>query len=353
MKEKERRDGHKRNEGQKRNDGGLIYIMYAVTIILVVLYVLHNSIIIGILAFIAIIATIAVEFRGSIKSEGMKKTLKDLGIAVAAVIIIVWALPTVLLQSSSPIDVVASCSMLPALHRGDLVFVHGIGNMSQFLSEHHVPVVNISSAQFSAMMGNISSEYVEPFAYTNGNPGDVIIAPYVNSSVRNYSVGFYSVPCIDRLLNDNGSQLLARCYVTPAEQSRNLIRYSYAVGRVVVGQNTFSVPETSSITIANTTIVENYSNPVVVYMTVPGDAFYADYEIIHRLYAAIDVNGRYYAVTKGDNNAVIDIQAGNYPANESQVIGYLVAGVPYLGYPSLIIKGMLSPVAQCNQMMLR
>ena len=243
--------------------------------------------------------------------------------------------------------------MLPALHRGDLILVHGISNMSQFLKENNVPVVNVSSVQFSGMLNNISSEFDEPFAYTHGNIGDVLIAPYINDSIKGYSIGLYNVPCISRLLGEGASQLLARCYVSQSGQSKNLIRYSYTVGSVQVGQNTFAMPEISSITIANTTILENYSNPVIVYRTVPGDSFYADSEIIHRLYAAINVDGSYYMITKGDNNPVIDMQAGNYPAGTNETIGYLYAGIPYLGYPSLIIKGQLSPVAQCNQTILR
>ncbi len=343
----------KRAEGkQRRKDDRLIYGMYAITLILIVLYILDNNVAVGVLAFIAIAATIVMEFRGSIRSEGVKKTLKDLGIAVVAVVLVVWVLPTLLLQSSSPVNVVASCSMLPSLGRGDLVLVHGISNMSQFLSTNHVPVVNVSRAQFETMMGNISSEYIEPLAYTNNDVGHVVIAPYLNGTVRDFGVGLYSIPCISRLLDAGDSQLIARCYVTPEKQASNLIKFSYAVGNVAVGQGAFPIPEIISITIANTTIFENYSNPVIVYTTVPGDTFYADYEIIHRLYAAIDVDGSYYMVTKGDNNPVIDIQAGNYPANSSQVVGYLDGRIPYLGYPSLIIKGQLSPVAQCNQTML-
>ena len=345
-----------KNEVQKKHkksDERIIYFMYIVTLAFIVLYILHNDIVTGIIAFLAIIFTIVLEFRGSIRSEGMKKTARDLIIAIVAVVVVIWVLPTIFLQSSSPIDVVASCSMLPTLQRGDLAFVHGISNMSQFLKENNVPVVNVSTTQFSNMISNINNEYDEPFAYLHNDIGDVVIAQYLNSSIHNYSVGLYNVPCINKLLGEGASQLLARCYVNQSVQSENLIKYSYSVGSIQVGQNTFAIPEITSISVANTTIVENYSNPIIIYTTIPGDSFYTDYEIIHRLYAAINVNGRYYMITKGDNNPVIDIQAGNYPANTTQVIGYLVARVPYLGYPSLIIKGQLSPIAQCNQTMLR
>jgi signal peptidase I len=334
------------------HDERLIYALYAVVIVLVVLYIIQNNIIIGMLAFVSILLTIILEFRSSIRSDGAKKTAKDLIIALVAVLIVVWVVPAVLLQSSSPINVVASCSMLPVLHRGDLVLVHGISNMSQFLTVNKIPVINVSRQAFSAMESNMSSEFNEPLAYVNENKGD-IIAPYINSSIKSYSIGLYNVACIGRLEAAGESQLLGRCYVSAAEQSRNLIKYNYTAGNVTVGTSSFKIPEISSITIANTTVYENYSNPIIIYKTIPNDSFYSDYEIIHRIYAAIDVNNSYYMITKGDNNPVIDIQAGNYPASANDVVGYMFADIPYLGYPSLIIKGQLGAVQQCNQTILR
>ncbi len=334
-------------------DDKRIYILYVAVFVLIVLYIIQNNFIIGLLAFLAIVAAIVLEFKSSISSEGIKKTAVELLITMAVVVLVIWVLPSVLLQSQSPINVVASCSMLPSLHRGDIVLVHGITNMSAFLSHNHVPVVNVTLAQFSSMESNITKEFIEPFAYTDGNKGHVVLAQYINDSIKNYSIGLYSLPCINSLLGRGESQGLARCYVNSTVQEKSLVRYNYTVGNVTVGSQVLEIPEISSLTIANTTIIENYSNPVVIYKTVNGDSFYSDYEIIHRVYAAINADGQYYLLTKGDNNPVIDMQAGNYPASANDVVGYAIADIPYLGYPSLIIKGQLGTVEQCNQTILR
>lgn len=335
---------------KKKKDDRLIYLLYAAVLILIILYILQNSIIIGALAFGAIIVTMAVEFKSSITSEGVRKTAIDLVIAAIAVVIVVWILPSFLLQSSSPTNVVASCSMLPSLGRGDLVLVHGISNFSSFIRQNRIPTVNVSAQSFNSMLKNITSEYLEPFAYLNNDKSDVVLAPYLNSSLSSYSFGMYNLGCIQFYLNYGETSLFYKCYV--ASQANNLIRYNYTIGNVTVSGKETRILETSNITIANTMITEDYGNPVVVYQTVQGDSFATDPQVIHRVYAVINASGSYYVLTKGDNNPVLDIQAGNYPAGQAQVIGYLFASVPYLGYPSLIIKGQLAPVAQCNQTIL-
>jgi hypothetical protein len=98
-------------------------------------------------------------------------------------------------------------------------------------------------------------------------------------------------------------------------------------------------------------VPENYSNPVVVYKTIQNDSFGGS--IIHRLVAAIDVNGTYYFLTKGDNNPALDIEFGNYPAAQSDIVGYKIADVPVLGYVKLLISGQLVTPAGCNQTILR
>ena len=47
------------------------------------------------------------------------------------------------------------------------------------------------------------------------------------------------------------------------------------------------------------------------------------------------------------------MEFGNYPINQSSVIGYDIATVPLIGYLKLILSGQLGAVAGCNQTMLR
>ncbi len=331
--------------------GKLIYIFYALIIIFIILYIFFQNPLFGFLGFATIVLTLFFEFKSSIKEEGTKKTITDVIIAVIVVLVLFWILPTIFLQSSSPINVVASCSMLPSIQRGDIAVVHGISNMSQFLSQNHIPIVNISKTQLSILMSNLSKEFVEPLPYTPGNPSSILFTGYYPNN-SNYKIGFYSISCINDYLQKGVYSKLSSCLLNSSDQSKNIIGYSYSIANLSYENHIFKIPYVSAITINNKTIVENYSNPVVVYKTIPGDSF-TDSQIIHRLFAAIRVNNTYYLLTKGDNNQVLDIEDMNYPPNQSDIVGYMVFDIPYLGYPSLIIKGQFGEVPGCNQTIIR
>lgn len=307
-------------------------------------YIISQQFFVGVIAFLLIIAVLVMEFRMSVKTEGSKKTFIDVVIAVAAAVIIFFLIPAAFLQTSSPINVVASCSMLPVLHRGDVVVLHGIPNMSAFLAAHDIPVVNVSQGEYDGMISNMQSEFVEPFAYFNGNQSD--ISDIIGGALYS-GVGFYNLEC----LAQQSASRYSQCSLSAAAQNANLIKYNYSIAKLVMAQANGSIVYVPSITIGSTRVVENYSNPIIVYKTTKLDYFTGD--IIHRVFAAIRVGNQYYLLTKGDNNPVLDIESLNYPINSSDVLGYVIADVPYLGFPSLIIKGQVSNVPGCNETIVR
>ncbi|MDE1851155.1 MAG: hypothetical protein KGH69_00505 [Candidatus Micrarchaeota archaeon] len=315
---------------------------YIILVVLLAAYALYNNIVIGVAAFLMVVATLVMEFSASIRQEGAKRSIIDTAVAILAVILL-WIALILILQTESPVNVVASCSMLPTMHRGDLVILHGIGNMTRFLESKNIAVANVSPAQFSSMNSSMRSEFTAFLAYPKSNMSDV--NQYVDASSSGYSIGLYNTKC----LGDNA--YLGRqndnymCYV--ASQQQNLVQYNYALGRISVAGQQANVVETSSISIGGTTIAPDYGNPIIVYRTTSLDAFSGD--IIHRVYAAMDVNGTYYLLTKGDNNPILDMQSGNYPIASSDVVGYVVADIPYLGYLKLILSGQLGAVPGCNQ----
>ncbi len=333
----------KKGEGIKR-----IHILYALLVISALLYILSSNTAFGVLAFLLVIVILAAEFGSSVKSIGVSKTARDVIISVIAAVLLFWAIPSILLRTSSPVNVVVSCSMLPSMHRGDLVILHGIGSMRSFLASHDIPTLNISSAAFNSMLFNISSEFLEPYAYAHENASEIL--PYA-SNLAGYSIGYYNAVCLERYYNAGEPSYYYRCLVPEAAQQRNLISYSYAIGNEMFPGAQVEVPYTYSISINGISIRQNYSNPIIVYRASADDNFKGD--VIHRLYAALNVDGRYYLLTKGDNNAVLDIEAMNYPINQDAVIGYVVADIPFLGYPSLIVRGQVGSVPGCNQTLLR
>lgn len=62
--------------------------------------------------------------------------------------------------------------------------------------------------------------------------------------------------------------------------------------------------------------------------------------IIHRVIKInVDRDGNRIFVTKGDNNRNIDL----YPVKESQYAGIIKFNIPYVGYPTIILRELLNP----------
>ncbi len=320
-----------------------VWPVYLLLLILLLLYALHNNPIIGLAVFVVLVFILVLEFRVSIHTEGARKSVYDIlyaiGIAVA-----IWVVLIIVLQTTSPVDAVASCSMLPVLHRGDLVVLHGISNMSSFVEQHRIPVINMTQAQFSSLESNMSSEFLSFYAFVGNNESKIteVIPPGLG-----YSVALYNTKCLDAYSYLGQQDNYYRCI---SSQSNNLIKYNYAIGKEMLNGSEYSIVYTSSIVFGNETIIENYSNPIIIYRTTSQDSFSGD--IIHRLYAVIHVGNEYYTLTKGDNNPALDIEFSNYPAGQNDIVGYVLADIPIVGYLKLIISGQLGSVPGCNQQIL-
>ena len=334
-----------RDRKKKRPESKLSWLLYILLIALIAMYAVFQNIAVGAAAFILIIIILVFEVRTSIATEGAKRSAIDIAAAVGAAVVF-WILLIIVLQTPAPIDAVSSCSMLPALGRGDLVVLHGIGNMSSFIYNSHVPVVNVSAGEYARMQGNMSNEFLAFFAYLGGNRSR-ISANFTSGQEHNISL--YSVACISRAEYYGKINGIANCTVTQQEQQDNLIKYAYSIGTQSVGGRNLSEVYTSQITIGNTTISENHSNPIIVYQTTSKDSFTGS--IIHRLYAILNVSGKYYFLTKGDNNPSMDIEFGNYPANQSAVLGYVIADIPVLGYVKLLLSGQIATPAGCGSVL--
>lgn len=334
------------NKPEKQNEK-MIWLMYILLALLLITYALLQIPLIGFFALILIILILFFEFRTSVKTEGVKKSIYDIAIALGAILVL-WVILILVLHTTAPVDVVASCSMLPNLQRGDLVLIHGITNMSQFLSSEHVPVVTVSQSVMNATLANMNSEWLSYYAY---NPHDK--SQISSSPVPNFSIGLYNNQCVytDEFIGNEDE--FSECFVNASAQNQNLIKYNYSIEELSgPGGVTTNIIQTSVISINNTVIVENYSNPIVVYSTTSNDYFPKE-DIIHRVFAAIHAGNNYYILTKGDNNPGLDIQSANYPANQSAIVGYVIGRVPDLGYLKLIISGQLSSPAGCNQTIIR
>ncbi len=330
----------KKEQKQGKRDNFLI-ALYVIFFACIVLYAVYNNLFIGIAAVVTIIAILVIEARASIASEGVAGSIKEILIALVAALLI-WTALVFILGTSSPIDAVASCSMLPTLQRGDLVVLHGISNYSEFTSTNHIPVVSMTQSQFSNFESSINNEFVAFYAYPLNNKSN--IATFVEKNETGYEVALYNTACISRFTYMNESYNIYKCQI--ASQQGDPIQYGYSLVNVTYSGTRVLEIATSSISILNQTITPNYSRPIIVYKTTSQDSFSGD--IIHRVYASIDVNGTYYMLTKGDNNQALDIEFANYPPAGQGVVGYVVLDVPVVGYVKLLLSGQLASVPGCN-----
>ncbi len=330
----------------KRSQNKITWLLYLLLFLSIISYAFYNNPIIGLAAIILLVAVLVMDFGESVKEEGAKKTVIEIGIALLAVVLI-YVILIFILGTRNPIDTVASCSMLPTLHRGDMVVLKGTGNITSFLSTNHIPIVDVSSRAFNAMESNMSSEFLIFYPYIN-NKSDINTSFVVTNES---SIALYNQLCLAKLSSIGEDYLFYKC-VVPQSQYNNLIKYNYSIGKMRINNLTENIVYTSSISIANRTIIENYSNPIIVYSTTSHDLVPLE-DIIHRLYAAIRVNGSYYLLTKGDNNPVLDVQFGVYPTSSADVVGYVLAHVPIIGYLKLLVSGQIGQVAGCNQVILR
>ncbi len=102
---------------------------YLIPLILIALYypleLAPYSAILGLLCFFSMAYIIIADIlptKAETKnvSAPLWELAKTLALAIAA-----WIIICIVLQTSKPLNVVTSCSMLPVLHRGDLVFLQG------------------------------------------------------------------------------------------------------------------------------------------------------------------------------------------------------------------------------------
>ncbi|MEM3227334.1 MAG: hypothetical protein QXR58_00065 [Candidatus Micrarchaeaceae archaeon] len=329
---KETRKNRKRAEGKGIN----ALPLYVLIVVMFALYILFQrspnlSALFGIALFLLIIITIIIEIGGSVKEEGVMRSIVELVIAVA-IVLVFWFGLKFALNTPYPLNVVPTCSMLPVLHRGDLVAIDGVSSVSQL----HAPIVNVSGQEWNATLRNFSSEFLTCVAY-NASSGSV-------SSIYRSGDELALYPFSGR-----GS------VIPQNDQGSNLIRYGCGTAQVKESNGSvFTEAYTKSITIGNTTIQGDRNNSIVVYKTIPQDYFYqlGDAYIVHRVYAIVHAGNGYYILTKGDNNPGLDIQFGNEPIlfeqGNSYIEGKVVLVVPYIGYLRLIFSRQLSEPLGCN-----
>ncbi len=298
--------------------------MYVVFFVLFLLYILTKCPYFGLLAGLLILGYFIYDISQSVKKKGIRSEIKEMVTAIILALAI-WFTLCLVLKTSSPINAVVSCSMLPNLQRGDMVILKG--------DVIKVPTISMKENELSKIDSKAVIRY--------GN-----ITFMVNGSL------YYYCMCHPQS---------SICYVFRKQpglfeefHGPLLFKYTTCTKRSIDTGSTFTTICLDYIQYNGTKYRMNASNDIIVYQPKPTDLFARVGDIIHRAYIGIKTENGMYYITKGDNNPVTDLQmsdcygTGNSLVRESQVKGRVLFRLPIVGYIKLILSGMVSEPAGCD-----
>ncbi|MBI5223799.1 hypothetical protein HY990_05245 [Candidatus Micrarchaeota archaeon] len=281
------------------------------------------SVFLGLLVAVEMVVFVAIEMKIGATKQGLGNEIKDTIIALLAAIIL-WYGASAILNTSTPISAVVSCSMLPNLERGDFVIVQN--------TPIRAPVIELTKREFE-QIGKNSTVYLKGTGQNiNGSAFSSCL-----SKDPSFCDGFREDP--RSIAEING----------PIKYNYDRCELKTATGE------TYKIPCIGSLEIKGKKITSNFSNDVIVYTSPKEDLYSKVGDIVHRTFVILDVEGKQYYLTKGDNNPVLDIQAydsslemGNGPVSSQNLRGKVILRVPYIGYLKLFLSGFLREDNQCK-----
>jgi len=281
-------------------------------------------ILLALLIVIEIAFFVGMEVKEGAQKHGWKHEVVDTFIALAVAVGIWYGLSFVL-NTSSPISGVVSCSMLPNLQRGDFVIVQGAPIKAYEIS--------MTQAELDSLSGRSIVQY----------PGG-------NASLEG---SLFAYCMIDR--KSAACQAFIQSPESVIEQKGPFTYHYERCDVSMANGDSLTEPCLKSVTFKGQEYLTNFSNDIIVYQPVKGDLFSYVGDIVHRAMFRIDVDGKTYYLTRGDNNPVLDIQQydyanglGNHPPPQENVRGKVIARIPFLGYFKLFISGYFQEDPQCR-----
>ncbi|MEM4332494.1 MAG: hypothetical protein QW500_04430 [Candidatus Micrarchaeia archaeon] len=286
---------------------------YILAIAFVVIFVIVRIDIFAITAAIFFILGVVAESIESAREKGIMHELREIVIAIAVALSVLFA-ASILLGTSSPFNAVVSCSMLNTLQRGDVVLLQ------------NAPIkayeVSLTEEQFNKILQNGEEHYVCGKCSDDG------------ITVR---------PCT---INPQ----------TGLEAKGEVLQYKCSLCSIKISGKPGEIVCTEGVTIAGHYFsAVDRTGDIIVYRPKKEDLFSEIGDIIHRAIVKINVDGESYYLIKGDNNPMFDVQAydknlrrTNSIASASQVLGRSWLTLPLIGYVKLVGAGQLSLPAGCE-----
>jgi len=224
------------------------------------------------------------EFFKGIKEHGLKHEIKETILAILFALLIWFGLGFIL-QTSSPINAIVSCSMLPHLSRGDLVVISG--------APFNAPLVEVSQEQIEEI-GNAEVFFEEKsLGFFNGS-----LFSFCSQAQAKFCEDFIKSP--EKFKEKHGKIILnyEKCELSFHNKTK-----AYT-------------PCVSFLEINGKTYYESLSNDIVVFSPKKSDYYSNIGDIIHRSFVILKTENGTYFLTKGDNNPIFDFQVYSYSLNE-------------------------------------
>lgn len=301
-------------------------LQFGVIALTLLLYILTKSGIFGVLVMLEIVGIVALEVRHGVRKHGWKHEAREIAVSLGAILLL-WACAMFIMRTPVPLNAVVSCSMLPAIERGDLVLVQGeepagyeiLLTPEEFAQLNSSPVVHLPDGRNITLKGSI---------YT-------------------YCAQYQSDPACRQFVSSPESFHETRGPFT--------FHYGACTRESRQGEYGITTPCLTSVDVKGARYYPNFAHDTIVYGPAPGDLYSLAGDIIHRLYFKVRVGDSTYYLTKGDNNPVMDIQEysysrgmGNSPPGNSQYKGKVIGKIPYIGYLKLFISGFFSETVNCD-----
>jgi len=269
------------------------YLPHAALVLGVILFGPTQNVIFALVAIGALAYLLYAEFK---HTSNWKEFSKELAGSVA-IALGAWVALSLLLNTTSPINIITSCSMLPQYERGDLIFLQG--------ADLNTPIIQIPFG--------LQNTTLQPVEINNNNGQTVarILQPTINGQ-----------PLFQ--------PQFSKCSRKPLDAT----------------QNTQDQVCLKSVTFQGQTVPILQSPDVVVF-----DSGTPAGLIIHRAYALLNGTDGAYLLTKGDNNPFLDQQSG-FQLIPYKTAGRVLVNLPFLGALTLSPNGGLQ-LLQENQIPLK
>lgn len=300
-------------------------VQIAVLVLSLAVYLLTQSPLVALLIAVEIFGFVALEIKDGVKHHGIKHEVIDTLVALA-VALAIWYGSAFLLNTSSPLSAVVSCSMLPNLQRGDFVIVQGVRPVAYELAFTEKQMNDFLNPEvlISASDGSTKKVSGSMYSYCTFNAADPLCQQFVSNPTAfkesRGSLDFYYTAC--------------------PLQTKDGLRYQPCIEKVVFDGKVY---------------LTNYSHDTIVYQPEKTDLFALSGDIVHRAFFVINSPKGNYYLQRGDNNPVLDVQVfdyqrqlGNSPVSAGNIKGKVLGRIPLLGYFKLFISGFFSEPAQCK-----